>query len=505
MHPPSCPAPARASLRVTALFHRLAAGALVLLLALSSLPRMIAAQPARPLNIVFVMLDNVGQEWFGAYGSEENCTPNIDRLARTGVRLENCYTPPVCGPSRTVLLTGRYPHTTGFRLHHDAALYSGGGLDPRREILFPRLFRDAGYVTGIAGKWQVNNLYDEPDALTRHGFMESLVWPGSMDRDHVGEEEMTRFRDAIRREALDETGAAISKIESRYWDPVFLRNGKREVHPGKFGPDIAQEFAVDFLRRNKDQPFLLYVPMLLTHGKTFTTPVVPTPLNLTPGRPEQEMFADMLRYGDKLIGDLVAEIERLGLRDNTIILIASDNGTESRFRARRNGRQVQGALYTLTEPGGNVVLLANSPKHIAGGRTIPLADFTDIYPTVCELAGIPLAPSHPVDGRSFAGFLRGQTTKPHRDWILNEYHTTRVVRDERHKLYHDGRFFDLTQDPDEKNNLAASAEPLHAAARRKLQQVLASLPADRPTPFLLLSQSGFRLRNEARARGETVP
>ena len=84
------------------------------------------------------MLDNVGQEWFGCYGSEENCTPNIDRLAATGVRVENCYASPVCGPSRTMLLTGRYPHSTGFRLHHDAALYSGGGLDPRREVLFPR-------------------------------------------------------------------------------------------------------------------------------------------------------------------------------------------------------------------------------------------------------------------------------------------------------------------------------------------------------------------------------
>lgn len=505
MHIPSLPFVVRGCPRVTAPFRWLGSVVFTVLLALAAVSPLPAAQPARPLNIVLVMLDNVGQEWFGAYGSEENCTPNIDRLARTGVRMENCYTPPVCGPSRTVLLTGRYPHTTGFRLHHDAALYSGGGLDPRREILFPRLFRDAGYVTGIAGKWQVNNLYDEPDALTHHGFMESLVWPGSMDQDHVGEEEMTRFRDAIRREAVDETGAAISKIESRYWDPVFLRNGKREVHPGKFGPDIAQEFAVDFLRRHQDQPFLLYVPMLLTHGKTFTTPVVPTPLNLTPGRPGQEMFADMLRYGDKLIGDLVAEIERLGLRDNTIILVASDNGTESRFRARRNGRQVQGALYTLTEPGGNVVLLANSPKHIPGGRTIPLADFTDIYPTVCELAGIPLSPSHPVDGRSLAGFLRGQTTKPPRDWILNEYHTTRVVRDERHKLYNDGRFFDLAQDPEEKNNLAASAEPVHAAARRKLQQTLDRLPADRPPPFLLLSQSGFRIRTEARARGEKVP
>jgi len=80
------------------------------------------AVAATPPNIVFIMLDNVGQEWFGCYGSEEGCTPNIDRLSSSGMRVQHCYTAPVCGPSRTVLLTGRYPHSTGFRLHHDAAL-----------------------------------------------------------------------------------------------------------------------------------------------------------------------------------------------------------------------------------------------------------------------------------------------------------------------------------------------------------------------------------------------
>ena len=140
-----------------------------------------SAQP----NVVFILLDNIGQEWFGCYGSEENCTPNIDRLAREGVRFQHCYTMPICGPSRTVLLTGRQPYRTGFTLHHDAALYSGGGLDPKREIIFPRLFRDAGYATGIAGKWQINNLYDEPDVMTRHGFAEHLVWPGSIDASRV--------------------------------------------------------------------------------------------------------------------------------------------------------------------------------------------------------------------------------------------------------------------------------------------------------------------------------
>jgi len=233
---------------------------------------------------------------------------------------------------------------------------------------------------------------------------------------------------------------------------------------------------------------------------------VPTPLNRTAGRPEQEMFADMLRYGDKLIGDLVAELERLGLRENTILFVASDNGTESRFRARHQGRMVQGALYTLTEPGGNVVLMANSPKHIPGGRTIPLSDFTDIYPTVCELAGIPLNPRHPVDGRSFASYLLGRPgAVPPRSWMLNEYGSTRVVRDERFKLYSDRRFFDLATDFDEKDNLADSSAPGVAAARQRLQGVLDGLPAGKAPPFLLLSQSGFRIRTEARAKGESIP
>ncbi|MDO8542044.1 MAG: sulfatase-like hydrolase/transferase [Opitutaceae bacterium] len=458
-----------------------------------------AVAPKRP-NIIFLLLDNVGQEWFGCYGSEENCTPNIDRLAASGVRVENCYTPPVCGPSRTVLLTGRYPHRTGFRLHHDAALYGGGGLDPRREIAFPRLFRDAGYITGITGKWQINNLYDEPDALRAHGFMEHLVWPGSVDVDQVRGAELDRYWNAVRRESVEETLPHIQKIESRYWDPVLLRNGKREVHPGKFGPDVSHAFALDFLRRHREQPFLLYLPMVLTHGETFTKPVVPTPVHRAAGRSEQEMFADMLRYADRLVGDIVAEVERLDLRGNTLIFVASDNGTESRFKARRNGRVVQGALYQLSEPGGNVVLLANCPKQIPGGRTIPLADFTDIYPTLCDLAGVPLSREHRVDGHSFADFLRGRPGAAKRDWILNEYHDTRVIRDTRYKLYSDGRLFDLQNDPDERTPLNTPEAPDASAARRRLQMALDALPPDTPPPFLLRSQSGFKLRNEARAK-----
>ncbi|MBM3854954.1 MAG: N-acetylgalactosamine 6-sulfate sulfatase, partial [Verrucomicrobia bacterium] len=142
------------------------------------------AAAERP-NLVFILIDNCGKEWFGCYGSEENCTPQLDRLARGGLRIDNCYTPVVCGPSRIVALTGRYVLRSGFTYHHDAALYSGGGLDPAREPTFARLFRDAGYATAIAGKWQINNLYDEPGIIGRHGFDEFLLCPLSIDRDRV--------------------------------------------------------------------------------------------------------------------------------------------------------------------------------------------------------------------------------------------------------------------------------------------------------------------------------
>lgn len=454
-------------------------------------------------NIVFIMLDNCGQEWLGCYGSDEKRTPNIDALARTGVRFENCYTPPVCGPSRIVLLTGRYPFRTGFTLHHDAALYGGGGLDPAHELIFPRVLRSAGYVTGIAGKWQVNNLYDEPDVLFRHGFDEHLVWPGSIDRDHATSDELRRFQVGIQNADVETTSAITQKIESRYWNPVLLRNGRREVDIGKFGPDVLQEFALDFLTRQREQPFLLYYPLVLTHGQTHTQPVVPTPLNRETGRPQHEMYGEMVQYADRLVGELVAKLVELGLRERTIVFVATDNGTESRITGRRNGQEVRGGLYELTEAGSNVGLIANCPKLIPGGRTVPLADFTDIYPTLCELTRIPVPSDLVLDGRSQAAILRGLPgAKPPREWIFDQYHNRRMVRDERFKLYSTGELFDVGADRTEQHNLAASSDSAAVAAREKLSKVLASFPPDAKPRFRLLSQSAFKLRTAGETVGE---
>lgn len=454
----------------------------------------------QPRNVVFILLDNVGQEWFGCYGGESGCTPEIDRLAAAGVRIEHCYTPPVCGPSRVVALTGRYPHSTGFRLHHDAALYSGGGLDPKREVLFSRAFQKAGFVTGITGKWQVNHLYDEPDALDQHGFDEHLVWSGSLDGEQMSEADWARYWDAVKRESVEDTVPFIQRIESRYWDPVFLRQGKRERHVGKFGPDVSQEFALDFLRRHRAKPFMLYYPLVLTHGNAYPHPVTTTPLNRDGERPHNEMFADMLRYADRLVGEVARELETLGLLENTLLLVASDNGTEQSLSTRRNGRVVDGGLYKLNEAGSDVAMLAYSPSLIPGGRTLPLADFTDIYPTLCAFAGVPLNEDHRPDGHSLAASLIDPKVKSPRDWMLNEYHSTRVVRDERFKLYSEGALFDVEADPEEQHDLAADPRLEVVAAKQKLEQVLAQLPEDVAPPFPLRSQSGFKIRTAERAK-----
>src|SRR4051812_3792780 len=287
------------------LFLRMAVATACLVLALSGGLHSAEARAAKP-NVVLILLDNVGLEWFGCYGSEEHCTPNIDRLAQSGVRFANCYTTVVCGPSRVELLTGRYPHHTGWYLHHDAALYSGGGFDPKREVTIARLLRDQGYATGISGKWQVNNLYDEPDVLTQHGFQEHLVWPGSINRDAVDETFWKSYQNAIAQRDAAFLTEATRKIESRYWDPVMLRNGKRERPEGKFGPDVFGEFALDFVRRHREHPFFLYYPMVLTHGQSASEPTVLTPANrASPPKEEKARFADMLRYADQQVGAFV--------------------------------------------------------------------------------------------------------------------------------------------------------------------------------------------------------
>ncbi len=428
------------------------------------------AQARRP-NIVFIMADDLGREWLSCCGSEGHETPNIDALAAGGVQFDTCYATPLCTPTRTQLLTGRY----GFRVqwsldgndvtggpeerleepgwinHWDVPRWGGKYFDWEKEITFARVLRDAGYATAIAGKWQINDLRDHPDALARHGFDEHCAWTGY------------------------ETGNPPSG--ERYWDPFLQWNGERKTHAGAFGPDLFCDFTVDFIRRNREQPFLAYVPMALTH-----TPFVKTPLNrdtleVDPKTPEAKraLFAGMVDYTDHVVGRIIDGLDELGLREDTIVIFTTDNGSPG-VSCRAWGRDVRGGKSRITESGIHVPLIANCPGRIPAGLTTDaLVDFSDILPTFAEVAQADL-PSVHIDGQSFAPALYGQAFEE-RQWIHSQLGGKRAVRDRRFKLRENGKLFDLRSDPFEETDLSASDAPEAVEAKARLGAVMADLHA----------------------------
>jgi len=402
----------------------------------------------------------VGQEWFGCYGSKENCTPQMDRLAKDGVFFNHCWAPAYCSVSRVQLLTGRYPYQTGWRFHHDAGIYGGGNFDWKREVTFARLLRDAGYATCIAGKWQINNFNDsgQADCLREHGFDEHLITPGG-------------------------------KTDSKYWDPLLIENGKSSMRTGGYGPDLFTDFVVDFMRRKRDVPFLVYYPITLVH-----TPLPPTPRTKGQTLSPVENFAENLRYADALIGRIVSTLDELKLRGRTIVFVAPDNGTPAAFTGHTQRGTVRGAMGTLTEPSLDEPLIINCPGLIPAGRTAPLTDFSDVLPTMAALTHTPLPTGVKVDGCSYAEWLLGKTPAYERDWIFTALNDDRVVRDQRFKLYSNGGFFDLNADPQEKTNLAGSADPEATSARARLQAVLTAMPPDAPLGFEAQSVDAKRYR-----------
>ena len=447
----------------------------------------VAAAERRP-NFLVILGDNVGKDWMACYGADRKETPNIDRLAAGGVRFKTFYVTPLCSTTRVALLTGRYGFSTGWHTHHDSAFYGGGGLDWRRETTWARALQTAGYATAIAGKWQINDLYAERDALKQHGFEQHLVWTGALTGSGSAEERYRAF------------GSNPIVPENRYWDPVVFHDGQRQQLQGKFSPDVFADYLVEFMERNCERPFVAYYSSTLTH-----TPPVPTPSQPDKNAAERELFAGMVRHLDAKVGQFVAALDRLGLRNDTFIIFMTDNATTARYAGTIGGRPWPG-VHNLSEAGLDMPLIVNAPGRIAAGRVSSvLVDCTDIFPTMVELAGGRMPPGS-FDGRSFAGELLGRGTafRP-RDWIFSMYDATRVVRDQQFKLYSTGELYDVAIDPLEKTDLATSAQPGIVAARQRLGAVLASLPESATLPFKFRSGSARRMEASRLKKAQANP
>ena len=389
--------------------------------------------PEKP-NIIFILSDDVGLGNISCCGGDKFKTPHIDALARGGLRFEHSYATPLCGPSRCEILTGRYPFRTGLINNHIA-----GAIAPDREIMMPTVLAKAGYVTAQAGKWG-----QMPLGPGQWGFDESLFFPGS----------------------------------GRYWreqTKFYTHNGERKDLPeGKYLPDLMHDFVVDFIERNREKPFYLYYAMSHVHG-----PVVRTP-DSRPDAGQEQLYADNNAYMDRLVGKLVAELDRLKLREKTLIMFAGDNGTATLTgapeRATVGGRRIFGHKAQMLEGGSRVPFIANWPGTMPVGKVLKdLTDFSDFFVTFAELAGAKLPEGVTLDGRSLAPQLKGRPGNP-REWVYVELSGRRYVRTERWKLTGTGELFDMKEAPFKEIAVAAdTADPEAVAVRKHLQEVLVNL------------------------------
>jgi len=407
-----------------------------------------ASAADRP-NVVLIMADDVGVEAFGAYGSKQYSTPRLDRIADSGVRFTHAYSTPLCTPSRVAIMTGK----SNVRNYTDF-----GALQPG-SYTFAQLFRDAGYKTAVAGKWQLQGSANVPGTpTTESGFDTYCLWNTGRTK------------------------------RPRYWTPSIEQDGKLlDLSPDAYGPDVFTDFLIRFMEQNREGPFLAYYPMALVHD-----PFLPTPDSTDrDSRNQQRNFEDMVAYADKIVARIDDALSRLEIADETILIFTSDNGTHRNIRSTAEHRMIQGAKGTTRDAGNHVPLIVRAPG-ARGGRVLDdLIDFSDFLPTLAEAVGVKLPAAVQTDGVSFWPRILGQPGAP-RPWHFTYYyprpytrrfdsaynHTeVRFVRDQRFKLYGDGRFYDVSVDPGEKraipyNQGGAVAE----AARKKLRGALERFP-----------------------------
>ena len=416
--------------------------------AASVLPFISCGQAAKShTNVLFIMADDMGYESLACNGATEYKTPVLDQLAARGVRLTNAHSTPLCTPTRVQVMTGKY----NFRNYTEF-----GALKPG-EYTFGHHFEKAGYKTCVVGKWQLQGSVPgtrqkgegtKPDDA---GFDEHCLW-------HV------------------------RTTESRYWDPtVQVNNEQRDNLTGQYGSNIFLEYAEGFIGRNKDRPFFLYYPMALTHD-----PFVPTPDSANFSEEDKhknntKWFGDMVGYTDTVVSKLLDCLERNGLLEDTLVIFTGDNGTHVSVTTQTVNGPVKGGKGGTTHTGSHVPMIAYWKGQSAQGVVCQdLIDFTDIFPTLCEAAGLEMPADHPRDGRSFLPQIRGEKGSP-REWIFCHYEPKwggrpqrRWVMDHRWKLYDNGDFHDLKNDPDETNPLSPIPDNAAVIARR-FQDVLAKM------------------------------
>jgi arylsulfatase A-like enzyme len=399
---------------------------------------------ARKPNVIFLLTDDHGAWSMGAYGCSEFHTPNLDRLAAGGARFSRAYaSTPVCSPSRMTYLTGTLPAVHGVQ---DAML----GVDrwgPRRRrfldahLTFSEVLAKNGYTLGMCGKWHM----------------------GDDDNPHAG---FTYW-------------CTQAQKGGGYKDPTLVKNGSN-VKINGFLTDALVDAGIEFIDMNKSRPFCLYVPFYAPHmsysyqPEEYRQPYADSKFPCFPqvgkhpqrrrrferlhgNRESMRSYSALITGVDHNVGRIVRRLEELGLREDTLIVFSADQG----WNAGHHGVWGKGNAtipFNMYEESIRVPLIWNHPGKIAAAQTpSAMVSSYDFFPTILDYLGM-TAPADPRRvGRSYAGFLRGESP-PWPNELYFEYCYARAVRTENWKYVERGdnwgsELFDLEADPGETVNV----------------------------------------------------
>lgn len=382
-------------------------------------------------NVILIMADDMGAECLSMYGGISYQTPNLEKMAEEGLVVSSCIAQPLCTPSRVKLMTGL----------SNSKSYTHFGRLETKWLNIGTVMKQGGYRTCISGKWQLNGLsykdqfpdWNDSTRPLQMGFDEYCLWQLTHGRAE-GE---------------------------RFSDPLVEQNGHiLECSPDDYGPDIFCDYILDFIHRNRKEPFFIYYPMVLVHE-----PFVPTPDSENWAdrdvryKNDTSYFADMMSYTDKIVGQIQNKLEEEGISEQTILIFTADNGTHTSIISQTKKRLVRGAKGNTISDGVHVPLLIRWPKKIKKAFVYNgLIEFSDFFATMADMVGAKVE----TDGQSFLPLLEGrpylerESVKIHYDprWgkNVNQYGNT-FVQNIDYKLYLDGSFYRLKEDVLEKEPL----------------------------------------------------
>jgi len=419
-------------------------------------------------NIIFILADDLGFAEVSANGADHYKTPNLDALANEGVRFNHFYTAPLCGPSRAMILTGRY----GFRSGAVSQTACGAMIrtGPKSEVMVPSVLKKAGYSTAMIGKW--GQILPSGNAA-EWGFDHMLSFKGSGIYWNKTAAAAWVKKYGIAGDKDGENGVRANP------GPYNINEKNLMLADHEYMPDLMHTNAIDFINEHKDKPFFLYYSMSHVHGQHLPTPDS-TPPDMDKDATERynQIYTDNIAYMDKLVGKLMAELDRLKLRENTVIVFMGDNGTGRRNadRATIGGRRLVGQKGSMEEGGGLVPFLVHWRGVTASGSVNNnISDASDLLPTFAEIAGAPLPEDRVIDGISLVPQLRGAPTSQ-RTWAFTQLGEDWHVREAGWKLNQAAELFDMKNAPFEEISVpAGSKDEASVAARKRLSAVLVQL------------------------------